>query len=399
MMALQLLLFLGAVVGHAALWVFVLNWLYGQPLPHRFLHLLRPLHTLIVLAGPILFWLVYGLDLTKALEPPTESGGRLVLGAYVLVCWTLGFGLMPATTLRRLLRGRPGLLLSNHTKTVNVAAELGHAPVGRGKHRRLARLPGNEVFRVDFSERIFRLPALPPAWDGLTILHLSDLHLCGTPDRDFYRFVMDRCRAWESDLVALTGDFVDSVEHHRWIIPVLGRLRWRIGAFAVLGNHDAWYEPQRVRRRIERLGIQVLGNTWQQIQVREEPLVLIGHEGPWFRPAPDLSACPPGVFRLCLSHTPDNIRWAQRHDVALMLAGHNHGGQIRFPLIGSVFVPSRYSRRYDCGTFHEPPTLLHVSRGLGGQEPLRYNCRPEVTLIVLRKSEGFSLLKSRFATL
>jgi predicted MPP superfamily phosphohydrolase len=119
--------------------------------------------------------------------------------------------------------------------------------------------------------------------------------------------------------------------------------------------------------------------------VRGQPLVVVGHEGPWFRPGPDLSACPPGVFRLCLSHTPDNINWARQNDIALMLAGHNHGGQVRFPVLGSVFVPSAYSRRYDCGVFHEPPTLLHVSRGLGGQQPLRYNCRPEVTLVVLRK--------------
>ena len=78
-----------------------------------------------------------------------------------------------------------------------------------------------------------------------------------------------------------------------------------------------------------------------------------------------------------------------------MLAGHVHGGQIRFPVVGSVFVPSRYSRRYDCGTFDEPPTLLHVSRGLGGQHPLRYNCRPEVTLLVLRSGEGSNPLPSQ----
>jgi predicted MPP superfamily phosphohydrolase len=77
--------------------------------------------------------------------------------------------------------------------------------------------------------------------------------------------------------------------------------------------------------------------------------------------------------------------WARRHQIDLMLAGHNHGGQIRLPLIGSILVPSRFSRRYDCGTFFEPPTLLHVSRGLGGQHPLRYNCRPEVTRITLRQ--------------
>jgi predicted MPP superfamily phosphohydrolase len=70
-----------------------------------------------------------------------------------------------------------------------------------------------------------------------------------------------------------------------------------------------------------------------------------------------------------------------------MLAGHNHGGQIRVPFFGSILVPSQFSRRYDCGTFHEPPTLLNVSRGLAGQHPLRYFCRPEVTRITLRCQE------------
>jgi predicted MPP superfamily phosphohydrolase len=67
-----------------------------------------------------------------------------------------------------------------------------------------------------------------------------------------------------------------------------------------------------------------------------------------------------------------------------MLSGHNHGGQIRVPLIGSIFVPSKFSRRYDMGTFFEPPTLLHVNRGLSGKEPLRLRCRPQVTRMVLK---------------
>ena len=141
-----------------------------------------------------------------------------------------------------------------------------------------------------------------------------------------------------------------------------------------------------MRRRLEKLGLTVLGNGWRQVKIRGEPLVAIGHEGPWFRPGPDLKGCPEGVFRLCLSHSPDNIRWARRNGIHLMLSGHNHGGQIRLPLFGSLFVPSMYSRKYDCGLFWEPPTLLHVNRGLAGREPLRYNCRPEVTRLVLRSS-------------
>jgi predicted MPP superfamily phosphohydrolase len=167
-------------------------------------------------------------------------------------------------------------------------------------------------------------------------------------------------------------------------VPLLGRLRWRIAAFAILGNHDFWHDPDLVRKRLRRIGMRVVSNAWETLEVRGEQLVVMGHEGPWFRPAPDLSACPAGAFRLCLSHTPDNIRWAQRQHVDLMLSGHVHGGQIRLPLLGSIFVPSLYGRRFDCGVFDESPTLLYVNRGLGGQHPLRFNCRPEVARIVLR---------------
>jgi predicted MPP superfamily phosphohydrolase len=293
--------------------------------------------------------------------------------------------LLPLDLLRRNLRRRPAVLAEERSQVVDVGKELGGLPAPSGLRGRLVRLPGNQVFQADLSERSLRLPRLPAAWDGLTVLHLSDLHLCGTPDRSWYRFLMQRCAAWQPDLVAVTGDIADSLFHQRWIIPVLGWLRWRVAAFAILGNHDYWYDPPFIRRRLARIKMQVLGNSWQQIEVRGEPLVVIGDERPWNRTPLDLSAAPQGPFRLCLSHTPDNIRWARRHGIDLMLAGHVHGGQVRFPVVGSLLVPSVYGRRYDCGVFHEPPTVLHVSRGLGGEHPLRYGCRPEVTLLTLRR--------------
>ena len=70
-----------------------------------------------------------------------------------------------------------------------------------------------------------------------------------------------------------------------------------------------------------------------------------------------------------------------------MLSGHNHGGQIVLPVLGPVYSPSRFGVKYAAGTFHEPPTLLHVSRGLSGRYPLRWNCLPEVTRIVLRRAD------------
>jgi predicted MPP superfamily phosphohydrolase len=378
---LSLVVFVGACLGHTALLVYFINRLYSLPLPRKFLSYSRRLDGLTALAGYALFGWAFVLGRLPYFDPPWDE----IIGGYALVCCLFGFGVLPLVLLERLLACKPAALLDNHSQVVDMAKELGYRPAGDGKHRHVALMPGNQCFQVEFSERRLRVPRLPDAWEGLTILHLSDLHFRGTPDKRFYQKVIERCLAWgEPDLVAVTGDVVDSKKHLRWVIPLLGRLRWRYGALAILGNHDSWYEPEQIRRRLRRIGMCVLGNGFVTHEVRGLPMVMIGHEGPWFRPAPDLTACPTG-FRLCLSHTPDNIAWARKHAIDVMLSGHVHGGQIRLPLVGSIFVPSWYGRKYDCGTFDEPPTVLHVSRGLAGQHPLRINCRPEVTWLELKK--------------
>ncbi len=385
--AVAVILFLAACTGHTFFMVVGLNVLYAWPLPHAVMRYTRKIDVLIILLGPVLFWYALGFHDGQGISLAGRRG--YLVTPYLALCIFIGLFVAPLAIVRYRCRPVPRALVANHARTVDVARELGFKPVGRSKKAHLARLPGNQVFQVDFSERTFRMPQVPKEWDGLTILHLSDLHLCGTPDKAFFRLVMDRCQDFfgELDLIAVTGDIVDSKRHHRWIVPILGRLRVRYGAFAILGNHDSWYDATLIRRRLARAGLHVLGNGWKQIDVRGRPMVVVGNETPWFQPAPDLSSCPQGTFRLCLSHTPDTISWCRQNHIELVLAGHVHGGQIRLPVIGSLFVPSRYSRRYDGGSFFGPPTLMHVSRGLAGQHPLRFNCRPEVTKITLVSGE------------
>jgi uncharacterized protein len=379
------LLYLAACVGHAYLMVVSLNVIYAWPLPHELLKVTRKLDLLLIFVAPLLFWYALDFGNTRALD--WEPGRvRYVLAPYTVAVAFVGLVIAPIVEMLYLTRRTARQQVLQRGQIVDVAQALGYQPSGKVKQGKLCRLPGNQVFQVEYTEKTLLLPQLPAAWDGLNILHLTDLHLCGTPDRGFYQYVMDRSMEdGIPDLLMLTGDVVDSDWHHRWIVPVLGRLRWHIAGCAILGNHDAWRDPTLIRRRLRRVGLRVLGNGWEQINVRGTPLVVIGHEGPWFPPGPDLSNCPTEPFRLCLSHTPDNIPWAQRHRIDLVLAGHVHGGQVRLPLLGSVFVPSRFSRRYDCGTFYAPPTVMHVGRGLAGQHPLRFNCRPEVTRIILKQ--------------
>ena len=110
---------------------------------------------------------------------------------------------------------------------------------------------------------------------------------------------------------------------------------------------------------------------------------VIGHEGPWFPPPTGVESLPAGDFKLCLSHTPDHFEWAQALGVNLMVAGHVHGGQIQLPVIGPIFVPSMYSRRYDGGVYERGPTTMVVGRGLSGKEPVRHGSRPQVIRLVL----------------
>ncbi len=386
MILVGLLWLVGACVGHMVGQIYCANRWFGSSINHHMQKVFRVSHGLITLAG----WWVFAdffrtTYLTGASLTPETAWTRAVWD-YGLFCGVLAFVALPVDLLAR-WRRRSRALLHNHTRTIDIAAELGYKPAGHGKRRRVACLPGNNIFTVDFNEKSLYLPRLPAAWDGLTIVQLTDLHFHGVPGREFFQYVLDVCRDWDPDLLALTGDIVDSPWHHRWILPLLGRLRWRVAAFAILGNHDSWFQPERVRRRLARLNMDVLGNGWRLIKVRGQPLVVIGHEGPWIGSGPDLTDCPEGVFRLCLSHTPDNIRWAQVNAIDLMLAGHNHGGQIRLPVVGPVLVPSRYGRRYDGGVYDEDPTVLHVCRGLAGRDPLRYNCRPEVAKIILRRGE------------
>jgi predicted MPP superfamily phosphohydrolase len=383
----SLLLFVAAWIGHGYLLMLVINWVYAQPWHRTVLKALRLLAGMLLLGGPPAFGTLVGWDLVAVGRDAVADGQLLGPVLYAGICLAASVSFL-GVTVWRLVRPRPAVVLDETSESLDVGKELGGRPVGASKHRWVAELRFNDLCRVEFTTLTLAVPSLPRAWDGLTVLHLSDFHFYKTIGQEYFEFVVRRCMAdGTPDLVVLTGDYIDDAKYLDWIEPVLRPLRWNVAAFAVLGNHDWWQDYAGVRQRLESLGIRVLGNRWESLDIRGERLVAIGHEGPWFRPPPDMAAAPNG-FRLLVSHTPDNIGWAKRHGCRLMLAGHNHGGQIRLPVFGSLFVPSRYSRTYDMGTFHEPPTVLHVSRGLGAKEPIRILCPAQAARLILRAGDS-----------
>ena len=362
-------------VGHACVWTAVLNVVYSRALPKVLLKPYRQFTGGVILAYPIL---AYGGWAEAA------PGGRRDL--YLPLTVGVGGFVFPAVTVARLLRRPPPAVVSEATETIDFWARLGEAAVGDGRWRWAVRLPGTNAFTVDFTTLTLAVPGTPAAWDGVEILVLSDLHFHGTPSKAFFDAVLAHAtRGAPPDLVLLAGDYVDSDAHRAWIGPVLGRLAATAGKFAVLGNHDTHHDPAAVRAELTAAGFTVLGNGCAAASVRGEPAAVLGHEGPWFGspPAGAEKAWPAG-FRMLVAHAPDPFYWAARRGVNLMVAGHVHGGQIRLPVVGPIFVPSAFGRRLDAGVFQSGDTVMVVGRGVGGKEPLRVNCRPQVVRLVLR---------------
>ena len=380
-----------AWLGHACLWIALLNNLYGRPISKSFLKCWRHFTGVWILAFPAIMYLG-GTPHFADGDFDWNSWNMLSFElsfVYFLAMALVGGTILPFITLDRLLRPPPASMLATQTRTLDFWPELGAKLLGDGKWRHIARLPFNGIFRVDFTEMTLAVPKLPAAWDGLSILLLSDWHFCGTPSEAYYLRVIEEIEKQPTaDIIALAGDYLDTDEHRKWIVPLLGRLKATEGKFAILGNHDVKYEPDRMRAELTEAGYSIVSNSAMIATIRSVEAVVIGHEGPWFRPAPDLSDVPKDRFRMCISHTPDNFYWGQANGINLMLCGHVHGGQIRLPIVGSIFVPSRYGRRFDMGTFDENGTQMVVSRGLSGKEALRFRCNPEVVRVVLRNKES-----------
>lgn len=222
-------------------------------------------------------------------------------------------------------------------------------------------------------------------------LLISDIHVAG-PDMPPARLerLVSRINALRPDLVLIAGDFVSdkrtATRHYSVAEAVapLGGLRARLGSVAVLGNHDHWRDAGATREALAKAGVKLLDNDAIQLG----PLAIGGLNDAFTR-RDDLPAtlrrlrALPGA-RLLLSHSPDPFAQLPA-DVALMLAGHTHCGQIALPLIGPLSTMSAYGDRYACGLVRERGQTLIVGAGVGtSMLPLRIGVPPDLWLIELR---------------
>jgi uncharacterized protein len=191
----------------------------------------------------------------------------------------------------------------------------------------------------------------------------------------------------QADIALATGDFVNRrAKNAGPCAEMLSRLKTKMGTYAVLGNHDHWTDAHIVRKHLEEHGIMVLNNE----RVSLAPgLDLLGIDDFWAG-KPDCKAAwrhaDASAAHVFVSHNPLAVREVKKHD-CLMITGHTHGGQVNLPFISRDLLPGMKGWRYIQGWYRVGKVNMYVNRGIGMVgPPIRFLCRPEVTLYVLRST-------------
>jgi predicted MPP superfamily phosphohydrolase len=390
-----------ALVGDARIFLFVLNRIvFGGHREEK-----NPLHWLLYAVPPLLLALTllfWPLHRWIAVLANNELVERFTPDAIENLVWSLAIAKLGAAWLfiaaavgvywiadrvrMLLLRDQP----VPGTRTLpSEVVKLRKAHIPFAWLRRLG--AHNDIYDLEVTRHEVFVDNLPPAFDGYRIAFLTDTHVASFHRRAFFREAVAQTMRFAPDLVLLGGDFVTWERH----IPLMAELLLtdldaRDGVWAVLGNHDYWANADGVVAAMTARGVRFIINRSVAIRRGDEAIALLGIDE-IYRGNPDVDAAfarvDPRSTCIGLSHHPDVIDQLDGRRIDLLLCGHTHGGQIRFPFFGSVVVPSRHEARYASGFQRAGDVLMYVSRGIGAIPPLRILCKPEVATFTLRRSD------------
>jgi uncharacterized protein len=235
------------------------------------------------------------------------------------------------------------------------------------------------------------VPNLPANWMGKRLVHISDLHI-GKTKLAFLQSAMRSVNPLKPDVLVITGDFINhqTPGSDKDIHDVLSCLQpASMATLACLGNHDygrGWAQlklADRVAEGVQARGIQVLRDE----QVAIEGVDFYGLDDYWtpkFEAKACLRAAKSDRAAICLCHNPDVCDepvWGDFRGV--ILSGHTHGGQCKPPFLPAPITPVR-NKRFQQGFYDVANrNQLFINRGLGHTSPVRFNCRPEITVFEL----------------
>jgi predicted MPP superfamily phosphohydrolase len=242
----------------------------------------------------------------------------------------------------------------------------------------------------EIERREMPLPRLEKAFDGYRIAQLSDIHMGDGMSRKRLDGIVQRTNALGADLIVITGDFV-SGNGPRWagdLTGALSQLQARDGVLAVLGNHDIWANARVIRRALRDAGIRELPNEVHILRRGHAQTFIVGADDPWCGKAniaPIARTLPSQGAAILLAHEPDFAdEFSKLGRFDLQLSGHSHGGQVCAPFFGPIRLPA-YGQKYPRGQYQVGDMILYTNRGVGASGiPVRFNCRPEISLFTLR---------------
>ena len=233
----------------------------------------------------------------------------------------------------------------------------------------------------------------PKEFSGLRIALIGDIHT-GAPfinDAKLQRIV-ELTNQQQPDLIVLLGDYMSPNSWHSHRVEpeitaaALKNLHAPLGVYTILGNHDWWYNGEKVRKAFEQNGIPVIDDDVFEIKRGDQSFWLAGLADFWTRPQlvkQTISKAPAGSTVIAITHNPDVFPNLPQ-SVPLLLAAHTHGGQVNFPLIGTPVVPSRFGPKYTAGHIYENGHHLYVTSGIGTSIlPVRFRVPPEIVLLTI----------------
>jgi predicted MPP superfamily phosphohydrolase len=250
-----------------------------------------------------------------------------------------------------------------------------------------------EPNRLILHQETIQIDNWPKELSGLRIAVISDIHTGGPFINDEkLRDIVDRTNALNPDLIVLLGDYMSPNSWHSHRVEpevtaaALRNLKAPLGVYSVLGNHDWWYNGEKVRRAFEQNGIHILEDEVAEVKWRDKSFWLAGLADLWTRPqhiGETIAKVPPGSTVIALTHNPD-IFPRLPQNVPLLLAAHTHGGQVNIPLIGRPIVPSDFGQKYTAGHVFENGHHLFVTTGIGTSIfPVRFRVTPEIVILTI----------------
>ena len=251
-----------------------------------------------------------------------------------------------------------------------------------------------EPARLLVRHETIHINSWPKELDGLRIVAISDIHV-GSPfiDDKKLRSIVERTNQLQPDLIVILGDYITGdgwlrqQVHPEDFAPSLRGFNAPLGVYSVLGNHDWWYNGQRVRRALEKNELKVLDEEVVELKGRGKPLWLVGLADLWTRPQrieDTFAKVPQDATVIAIGHNPDIFPRLPKR-VSLMIAGHTHGGQVKLPLLGRPVESSHVGEHYAAGHVFENDHHLFVTTGIGTSiASIRFGVPPEIVLLTIR---------------